>query len=70
MNCISINITSGNLLYYIRSELLPRKTKDNEDTVANIGSQRSVQGELMVMIQSRACSIIIISLKLSIIEML
>jgi len=52
-NCISINIAQGTASSHIRSEILPKTTKNNEDNTGSMESQRGVQGKPMMMMQSR-----------------
>ena len=52
LNCIFINIAQGGVLPNIRSELLPKKHKSEEENAGSIESQRGAQGHQMAMVQS------------------
>jgi hypothetical protein len=46
------NIAQGGVLPNIRTELLPKKTKGNEENTGNMESQRGAQNHPAMMIQS------------------
>lgn len=47
-----VTIAQGGVLPHIRTELLPKKMKGDEDNAGSMESQRGAQGQQMMMVQS------------------
>ena len=48
-------LAQGGVLPHIRSELLPKKAKGEEDNAGSMESQRGTQGHTMMVMQSGRC---------------